>query len=390
MDPARILVVDDQPVNVRLLERKLQRAGFAVLTAFNGPDALKLAQDELPDVVLLDIMMPVMDGLEVCRQMKAQPATRDIPVIFITAKTAKEVKIEGLETGAADYITKPVDLDETLARVDTQLRIRRQHAENLELGRRLAETRRHAAVAHVTEGIAHNLNNLLGVVVGYVDLLKTSLDHPDRLRRSTDKLDVAVQRMVEIVRELTTVAEFDQVRKKAQPLAPILEQAVRRFQHENDLPEAHISVDDQCPGLELETNQELLEDILSRLMLNAWESYRNQAANLPHEITLLARQVSHNGEPHLRVEIADRGEGVPTTLRENIFEPFVTNHAAIGRGMGLTIVRHSIHTLGGSAQLEDRPEGGTLAIILHPLSEPEPAILPDGIHELESPLDDVT
>ena len=95
---------------------------MSVVTAFRGEQALKLAKEELPDIILLDIMMPEVDGFEVWRRLKEKKSTKSIPVIFITAKTSREGKLKGLDTGAADYITKPIDLDETIARINAQLK----------------------------------------------------------------------------------------------------------------------------------------------------------------------------------------------------------------------------------------------------------------------------
>ena len=166
MSQPKILVVDDQLLNIRLLERKLERSEMVVISSTNGPEGLRLAEAEQPDVILLDIIMPGMNGIEVCRKLKANEATRDIPVIFITANTSKEEKIEGLDVGAADYLVKPLELDETLARVRTQLRIIQEHENNLRLTRELEQSRRQSALMHLTEGNAHNMNNLLGVMVG--------------------------------------------------------------------------------------------------------------------------------------------------------------------------------------------------------------------------------
>lgn len=129
----RVLVVDDQPINVKLLERKLEREGMEPLLAGNGRECVDVALAERPDIILLDVMMPEMDGIEACRILQSYPETRDIPVIFITARSGKEGKLEGLGAGAVDYIVKPIDLDETVARVRTQLRMREYHRENLAL-----------------------------------------------------------------------------------------------------------------------------------------------------------------------------------------------------------------------------------------------------------------
>jgi DNA-binding response OmpR family regulator len=108
---ARILVVDDVEVNVRLLEAKLSAEYFNVLTAPDGQTALRLAHDEHPDVILLDIMMPRMDGFEVCRRLKADPHTADIPVVMVTALSESADRVRGLEAGADDFVTKPIDFD---------------------------------------------------------------------------------------------------------------------------------------------------------------------------------------------------------------------------------------------------------------------------------------
>ncbi|PDH29803.1 MAG: hybrid sensor histidine kinase/response regulator, partial [Puniceicoccaceae bacterium MED-G31] len=107
----KILVVDDQPINVKLLQSKLERQSMDVSIAFDGRECLEKVASVHPDIILLDIMMPEMDGIETCRLIKADPKTKAIPIIFITANVTKKQKIQGLEAGAVDYITKPIDLE---------------------------------------------------------------------------------------------------------------------------------------------------------------------------------------------------------------------------------------------------------------------------------------
>src|ERR671939_1674419 len=106
---ARVLVVDDVDVNVKLLEAKLSAEYFDVLTASNGPAALDVAARELPDIVLLDVMMPRIDGFEVCRRLKADPRTAPVPVLLVTALTGRQDRLQGIEVGANDFLTKPID-----------------------------------------------------------------------------------------------------------------------------------------------------------------------------------------------------------------------------------------------------------------------------------------
>jgi len=363
--PARILVVDDQPINVRLIERKLEKSGMEVHTAFDGQTAIDKANEVHPDVILLDIMMPGMDGLEVCAALKDKAATRNIPIIFITAKTSKEGKLAGLGVGAADYITKPIDLDETLARIRTQLSIQQNHKENLELAERLAEMRRQAAVAYMTEGIAHNLNNILGVVVGYVELLGTALNDPERAEHCCAQIQTAVKRMVRIVSQLTQVADFKNVKKKPLIIDDVLQRAVARFREDYKV-EAIVDIINRTAGLEFHTNEEMIEDLLGRLLINAYESYEG-TKNPERPVRLIAETTLHHDLRILRIMVEDDGRGIPEDIRDNVFDPFVTTINTVGRGMGLTIARHSIRSLGGRMRLEDRKPRGIRAIVDHPI-----------------------
>jgi cyclic di-GMP phosphodiesterase len=123
-DPDKVLMVDDNPTNLQVLQATLEGRGYRLLAARDGASALAVTIKALPDLILLDIMMPEMDGYEVCRRLKADPATFEIPIIFLSALTQTEDKVKGLELGAVDYITKPFQPEEVIARVNTHLTLR--------------------------------------------------------------------------------------------------------------------------------------------------------------------------------------------------------------------------------------------------------------------------
>lgn len=368
----KILVVDDQPVNVRLLQHKLIKEGMDVVTAFSGEECLEAVEVHQPDVILLDVMMPQMDGYEVCARLKENEESQGIPIIFITANVSRERMIEGLDAGAADYITKPIDLEETVARVRTQLRIQEQYRKNLNLQQRLAEMRQSAALGNISHGIAHNLNNLLGIVVGYLDLLQRSPDDPQKVRRYSDLMDQAVKRIVKIVQQLNTIVSKESLHLREVPLDDLLESSLERFQREY-VEDAPIALKNNCPkDLRVATNPEAFEDILGRILINAWESYPDATIGAERHIDLELYHQSENGMAGLlRIAVSDKGRGLDESIAESIFEPFVSSHTAVGRGMGLTIARSGIRNLGGDIHLEKNPGGGVKVMLTHPLMEAE-------------------
>jgi CheY-like chemotaxis protein len=146
-----ILVVDDIPTNIQLLATVLDTQGYQICEATHGAQALELVQDVVPDLILLDIEMPEMDGYEVCRRLKTDPNLRDIPVIFLTARTDPEDIVKGFKAGAVDYVLKPFNTEELLARVHTHVSLKR--ARDLE----------HKLIAALRESLAH-VKELKGLI----------------------------------------------------------------------------------------------------------------------------------------------------------------------------------------------------------------------------------
>jgi len=369
MTQPKILVIDDQLLNIRLLQHKLEWSEMKVISSTNGTEGIRLARDERPDVILLDIMMPGITGIEVCRQLKQDPATREIPVIFITARTAKEDKLEGFDVGAADYLIKPFELDETIARIKTQLRIIKEHQDNLRLTRQLEKSRRQSSIMHLTEGIAHNLNNLLGVMLGYVSLLQRNTESPDKIQQNCERMEAAIKRMTRIVQQLTVIGHFKSLKKQMVPLDRILQGAVHRFQRVSGTKHP-VKLSVSAPEeFEFMTNRELLEVCLERLLQNAYESYEPDGnGGKPGEVELSAKVVRGENTDILELKVLDRGKGIDPELKDSVFEPFVTSSSVIGRGMGLTIARHSVNCLGGTIEVGDRKGGGTQVLVELPLA----------------------
>jgi CheY-like chemotaxis protein len=366
MAASKILVVDDQPINVQLLKRKLERERYQVFAAYSGLEALEVVDREKPDLILLDVMMPDMDGIEVCQRLQAKEETRSIPVIFITARTSKEGKLEGLAVGAMDYITKPIDLDETLARVQTQLRFVAINRELIMLQRRLSEARRAATIGAVTQGIAHNLNNLLGVVIGYLDLIKAYHDKPEMVKKNAGHVEEAVQRIVSIIKQLSSLVVKTRLPLIKGNLQRLLESGVQRYQLEYKVA-APVTIENSLGELMVDTNFEVFEEVLSKTLINAWEAYDDRAGSTrPIWIRTQLVEKPEEGK-FVQIEVEDHGRGIDPDIRDHMFEPFISSKHTVGVGMGLTVARHALRNLGGEVTLVDRPGGGgTIAILMHP------------------------
>ncbi len=365
MPVPKILVVDDQPINVQLLKRKLEKEGIEILTAYNGQEALDVVARIKPDLILLDVMMPDMDGIEVCQRLQADEASRHIPIIFVTARTSKEGKLEGLGVGAVDYITKPIDLDETLARVQTQLRFVQINREMVDLQRRLVEARRAATIGAVTQGVAHNLNNLLGVVLGYLDLIKSHYDKPEQVKKNVQSVDTAVQRIVALIRQLSSLVVKSRLPLARCKLNEVIETTVARYQAENNITQPVI-IENSLGEQAFDTHVEIFEDALGKVLINAWEAY-DEKPDSERPIWLRTTLVENAEGKMVQITIEDAGHGVNEEIRDHMFEPFISSKHTVGVGMGLTIARHALRNLGGEVSLVDRDGGGTSAVIIHPL-----------------------
>ena len=214
---ARILVVDDIDSNVRLLEAKLSSEYYEVLTASDGPTALAIAASELPDIVLLDVMMPGMDGFDVCRRLKADPATRHVPVVLVTALDGRSDRVAGLEAGADDFLTKPIDDVMLFARVRSLTRLK---AVIDELRDREASGRRIGVIA----GAASRLGGSGGRIL-FVDdnerqaeriCAELSIEHRPILESDPAKALLTARGPVDLVIVNATSKAFDGLRFAAQ------------------------------------------------------------------------------------------------------------------------------------------------------------------------------
>lgn len=348
-----VLVVDDTPTNVQVLVECLSTAGYRALVAEDGESALDQLQHTLPDIILLDVMMPGIDGFETCRRLKARPEVADIPVIFMTAVTEISNKIRGFEVGAVDYITKPYHHGEVLSRVATQLTLRRQH---LELQAMLEQRAKFMRIA------AHDLRNPLTAVVAWTDLALedaraaglTSMENMlVRIKASANRTSHIIEDFLNLQVLRAGGSEY---RQEPFDLAEVVMQVVD--QHRYAAEQKKIGLEYTPPasatravGHPAHTNQ-----ILTNYVSNAIKY------SPPGRCVMVAVKP---GGPGWRVEVQDQGPGIQPKDRPSLFVEFarIPNKPTGGEtstGLGLAIVKHLAEVQGGKVGADFPAEGGSV------------------------------
>lgn len=351
-----ILAIDDNPNNLLVLCGMLKERGYRVRPATSGRFGLEAAESLPPDLILLDVNMPDMDGYEVCRELKQRDALKQIPVIFLSALGESVDKLRAFESGGFDYITKPFKIEEVAARIDTHVTIRRlrqdlqSRYEELQEAERLREKLIHL--------IVHDLRNPQAVVVSGLDFVlhvMRSQQDPTamELLEAAFRQATLVNRMID---DLLDIARFEGSRM---PVKPKLEDVAAIVD------DARASVVLQGRSLVLnlasapksaEFDGELVRRVLTNLLGNA-------AKFTPEGGTI--RLVVADGPDGLRFEVADNGPGIPPEYHERIFEKFgqVANAQPVkGRssGLGLTFCRLAVEAHGGKIGVESEAGQGSV------------------------------
>ena len=368
-----ILIVDDTPANLRLLSQMLTDHGHKVRAALNGSHALAAARAAPPDLILLDIRMPEMDGYEVCARLKADGRTRDIPVLFISALGEADDKIKAFTAGGVDYITKPFQLEEVLARVQTHLSLRhlyrRLQATNAELLTRLEELQeRNQDLDAFAHTVAHDVRNPVSQVVGFSQLLRESDE-----TLSAEERDEALYMLVRlgnqinnIIEELLLLSEVRKVDVRPVPLAMggIVAQARRRLSPLIEESRAEIILPSAWPGAL--GYAPWVEEVWVNYLSNGCK-YGGTPPRLE-----LGGETLPGGTA--RFWMRDGGTGISPEDQARLFAPFTRLgqvHVG-GQGLGLSIVHRIIDKLGGQVGVESDglPGHGSLFYFILPAAPP--------------------
>ncbi len=309
-----ILIVDDTAENLRLLAGMLAAAGYEVRPVTNGRQALQAAAHSAPDLVLLDINMPGMDGYEVCRRLKEIPLVRDVPVIFLTALTDTSDKLKGFGVGGVDYIAKPFQIEEVQARVNVHISLRRTQQElarNFERLRDLEKLR--DDLVHM---IVHDMRSPLMVIMGHLDLLKAMLEErvsPD-VASSLAEAASGIRRLTVMANDLLDVSKMEEGRLTLNCQTCDLLALAREVATE-------ISTLDRSREIIVVAGAPAWVSCDVGIMRRTLQNLLDNAIKHTPSGSAVRVSVIESGN-QVRLSVIDRGPGVPVESREKIFDRF--------------------------------------------------------------------
>lgn len=369
--PAQMLVVDDDPRSRKLLEGYLRAEGYAVRGAPDGPKALTMVKQLAPDVILLDVMMPHMTGYEVCEILKGDPETRLCQIMLVTALDSTPDRVEGLDTGADDYISKPVRREEFLAKVRALLRVRHLIGELDEARAALAERNRELELKKtLAQSLVHDLKNPLSAILGNLDLLEMRTD-PSTPMPMVQRSKQGAKRMQKMIMNLLDVERLEQGR-----LIPALDRIDAVELARETLVEAETTAEQKDVRLELksdgpvplEVDPTLLRRVMDNLLANALH-YSPQGKTVTIEV--------NRREEGVELVVSDEGCGIPEEHRENVFDKYRQvdlrrSGVSTNRGLGLTFCRLAVEAHGGTIWIESAPGGGASFRLVLPESAATP------------------
>jgi two-component system, NtrC family, sensor kinase len=424
LGPKRILAVDDSPTYLQELLAVLRGEGYDVVPARSGEEGIEMLATQPFDCILLDLVMPGIDGIDTCRRIKASPLHRDIPLIMLTAAENRKAMIEALGSGADDFISKSSELEVLKARVRAQLRrkqfedehrsvreklLRSQiEAAEARAARELAETRaklvealeqknqeltlaysdlqtaqsqlvqsaKLASLGELVAGVAHEINNPLAFVISHLGTVRRSAAKVDEVVRSSlsydlvvvwqraiDRLaemDVGLQRMRDLVLKLRTFSRLDEGERKVVSIRECVESLLTILGHRF---KDRIEIETRYGDPDsIECYPGLLTQAIMNLVANAIDAIVGRG-----KITIVTGM---QGDLY-RIGVSDTGIGIAEADRPKILDPFFTTKpVGQGTGLGLSITYSIVRKHAGRIEFHDVPSGGTEARILFPIGRP--------------------
>lgn len=356
-NPASVLMVDDTPANLELLTGMLKVRGYRVRAAISGKLALQAARNDPPDLILLDVNMPDMNGYEVCEKLKSEEKLKNIPVIFLSALSDTIDKVKAFGAGGVDYITKPFQFEEVEARVETHLELRRRSLLLQEAYNKLSELEKlRDSLVHM---IVHDLRSPLTGIFAYLELIGESKKNPLSAEQTAnvEEAKKTARQMIRIVSDVLDVSKMEGGQMKLSlaecDLTGAVEECLRGFKALS----RNRKIQFTHPGrpVAARADSEIIRRVVQNLLGNALK--------FTHDDGRIQIAVSPAGEK-ARVSVHDDGPGIPPEYRQKIFEKFAQVELPAGRqkfstGLGLTFCKLAVEAHGGAIGVDSEEGKGS-------------------------------
>ncbi|CAN2050580.1 hypothetical protein GMMP1_990002 [Candidatus Magnetomoraceae bacterium gMMP-1] len=380
-----ILIADDAPDELRLLSEILKASGYKIRAAINGELVLQFVQSYLPDIILLDIRMPGMDGYEVCRRLKADANSRDIPIIFVSIIDKLFDKVRAFKAGAVDYITKPFQEEEVLARVKAHLQLRNMQKQlkiqNVQLKQEIVERKRievalqraretaeagNRAKSEFLANMSHELRTPLNAILGFSQLMERDSFDAERQREYLKIINNSGEHLLRLINDVLDMSKIEAghitLDKKTfnfKNTLNSLETIINSKAIEKDLQFCIYTSPDLPQNIKTDENK--LRQVLINLLGNAVK-YTNDGTIV---LWVKPGKKTRNSFPcQLIFEIEDTGTGISPEEISNIFEAFSQSKSRCwnteGTGLGLSISREFVRLMGGEITVESEIGKGSV------------------------------
>ena len=393
---ASVLIVDDTIYNIQLLSLMLNKQGYRVEKATSGTEALESANQLLPDIILLDIRMPDIDGYEVCKRLKANPVTKDIPVIFISSIEESTDKVEAFSVGGVDYISKPFQLIEVLARIETHLRLcllqKKLQEQNeqlqssaLVLSRSLEQERKLSQMkSDFISVVSHEFRTPLTTIQSASELLEYYEWTKEEQVEQLHQIQSEVKHMTDLMEDVLFLSRANANKAKlnitkfdlADFCKRLLVQMKKTFAENytlhsflhilpNEIAIQNFHIENELPIVSVNMDEKLLRQIITNLITNAIK-YSHQNTTIEFKVTVDFRVSS----PNVSFVISDRGIGIPEEDLEHLFSAFHRGkNVGIlpGTGLGLSIVKNCIDIHNGTIAVNSKLNVGTEFTVTLPI-----------------------
>ncbi|MBD3182165.1 response regulator [Candidatus Poribacteria bacterium] len=367
-NPPKVLIIENKSKNLSSLGQFLQKDGHDVIKTDNDQDCCGKILSYKPDLILMDIE----EKGGIFQKLKDNNMDLNIPIIFITNGSQKNHDIPETEDFDIDYINKPLQYDKVINRIRTHLKLKAMEEEKLEHHQELINSQWNSSIVTMTGDIAHSINNLIGTVIGYTDMLDSKLEGNEDLRRYSSRIIEASQRIADLTKNLHTYSRVGIIRDKFD-IVELVYRMLHLYNNEKSGKiEIKLNIPDDIPDITADPNQ--ISQALTNLFINSCEAIKdNGTIEISIYLDKLPQEYIGNPEStdmdFLVVSISDDGKGMEKELIDKIFDPFFTTKNDGNAGLGLSAVSRIIRKHNGAIKVESEAAKGSTFCLYLPVNE---------------------